>query len=514
MHWHGLRARLDEADARLKYDPIDEGALAARAAALDELGLIDDAIEAYVRLLHHDGSQPGPFVRLGSLLATQSRIEPARTVFGEAALRFPTHSAAHTGLGNVLIDAGDAAGARAAFAAALQIDPDDATAHRGIAILLEREGAFEAAARAWSRAFPEGRLVFESYHGIGPPVRVLLLGSALGGNIPLRLVLNSHIFQVATLIVEAYRDGVVIPEHDVVMNGVGDAYRSARALLLAERIVARLTTPIVNLPARVRATTRVEVARRIADIPGVIVPPIASVPRAELLAHDAAQRLAERGFTFPLLLRSPGYHTGEHFERVETADDLRAAADALPGDALLVIGFVDTAGPDGAYRKYRAMTIAGGVYPLHLAISPGWKVHYFTSAMADDDAFRAEEEAFLADPAAAVGLAAMGALAAIAERLGLDYGGVDFGIARDGRIVVFEANATMVLLPPPTEAHFAYRRPYMERAITAARAMLQRRAGLSNDAPGEPVTDADLLRFAHMIAKAERSMPTFDIGPP
>ena len=53
--------------------------------------------------------------------------------------------------------------------------------------------------------------------------------------------------------------------------------------------------------------------------------------------------------------------------------------------------------PDGMARKYRVMFIGGVAYPLHLAISADWKVHYFTAAMAADPAFRAEERRFLDD---------------------------------------------------------------------------------------------------------------------
>ena len=79
--------------------------------------------------------------------------------------------------------------------------------------------------------------------------------------------------------------------------------------------------------------------------------------------------MANRQFTFPLLLRSPGYHTGRNFILVETAAELSTAAAGLPGDDLLVIEYLDARGRDGNARKYRVMMIGGRIYPLHLAIS-------------------------------------------------------------------------------------------------------------------------------------------------
>src|ERR1700679_1294806 len=58
-------------------------------------------------------------------------------------------------------------------------------------------------------------------------------------------------------------------------------------------------------------------------------------------------------------------------------------------------------GPGGP--KYRVMMIGGKIYPLHLAISRNWKVHYFTSDMADKPDHRSEEAAFLADMPAVLG---------------------------------------------------------------------------------------------------------------
>ena len=154
------------------------------------------------------------------------------------------------------------------------------------------------------------------------------------------------------------------------------------------------------------------------------------------------------GFDFPLLLRSPGYHTGRNFMFVERHSELAAAAAGLPGDDLLVIEYLDARGKDGNARKYRVMMIGGEIYPLHLAISRNWKVHYFTSDMADKPDHRSEEAVFLGDMRSALGDVAMTALEGIRDALGLDYAGVDFGLAPNGDLLLFEANATMVIAVP------------------------------------------------------------------
>jgi hypothetical protein len=94
--------------------------------------------------------------------------------------------------------------------------------------------------------------------------------------------------------------------------------------------------------------------------------------------------------------------------------------------------------------------------------------------MEQDAARREEERRFLADPARCIGSGAMTSVGAIGQRLGLDYAGIDFGLLADGRVVVFEANATM-LVHLERDPCFAYRNPAVEAIRAAFEAMLIRR---------------------------------------
>jgi glutathione synthase/RimK-type ligase-like ATP-grasp enzyme len=114
-------------------------------------------------------------------------------------------------------------------------------------------------------------------------------------------------------------------------------------------------------------------------------------------------------------------------------------------------------------------------YPLHLAISDDWKVHYFTAAMAANAGYREEERRFLEDMPAVLGERAMAALAGIAAALGLDYAGVDFALAPDGSVLLFEANATMVIHPPDPDPIWDNRRPAVDTVLRAVKQMLARR---------------------------------------
>ena len=251
---------------------------------------------------------------------------------------------------------------------------------------------------------------------------------------------------------------------------IGISFKSAQVTKL-ERTIALTTAPVINSPSKVLATGRADHAR-LANLPGVVMPLTVTLPRELLESFDAAATLARHGFRFPLLVRTPGFHTGRHFVRVESAETLASAVAGLPGKELTLIEFLDARGADGKVRKYRVMMIGGQLYPLHVAISSHWKIHYFTADMADQSNNRAEDAEFLENMPAVLGARAMEALEQIQATLGLDYGGVDFGLSASGDVLLFEANATMVVNPPEPDERWAYRRPAVERIFAAVRLML------------------------------------------
>jgi len=76
----------------------------------------------------------------------------------------------------------------------------------------------------------------------------------------------------------------------------------------------------------------------------------------------------------------------------------------------------------------------------------------------------------------ALGEKPMRALTGISDALGLDYAGVDFGLDSDGNVLLFEANATMVIAKPGPEPHWAYRHAAVDRVLAAVTEMIARRA--------------------------------------
>jgi hypothetical protein len=131
------------------------------------------------------------------------------------------------------------------------------------------------------------------------------------------------------------------------------------------------------------------------------------------------------------------------------------------------------------------MMVDGKLYPLHAAVSSNWKIHYFSAEMADNPEHRAEDAAFLDDLPGVIGPRAMAALEKIQSVLGLDYGGIDFGLSESGEVLLFEANATMVVLIPDEGAKWDYRRPAVEAIYKAVWTMLRNRvlSGMKSASP-------------------------------
>ena len=446
--------------------PVAE--LLQRARRLEGAGQDEPAKAAYVELLKLDPCHFAALNELGTLALSTGHRSAAQTAYARAVQCHPDNPIGRVNLGNVLFENGDFAAARQQYQAALASKRDLAEAHQGLARTLEQMGDAGAAEPHWHLGFAGHAIVKQRYRGGGRAIPALLLVSIKPGNIPTRQILDSRTFETTAIYAEFHDSAEALPAHAVVFNGIGDADLCQAGLRRAQALLSRTLAPVINAPERVRVTGRAENALRLGRLPDIVAPSMRRLTRAAL--PGAAD------LKFPLLLRAPGFHTGQHFVRVETRAQLAAAAGTLPGEEVLAIEYLNARGADGMARKYRVMMIDGALYPLHLAISDHWKVHYFTAAMADHPMHQAEEAAFLNDMPKVLGDKAMTALHAVQAALGLDFGGIDFGLDAAGNVLLFEANPTMLINPPDADAQWNYRRAASEHALQAARRMVLARA--------------------------------------
>jgi tetratricopeptide (TPR) repeat protein len=462
---------LTELERQLERLPDAVNVLFERACCLEDLGWVDQASQAYLATLQRDQHHFGALTNLGLMFLHGGDFANARALFTVALTQHPLTSMAHVNLAQAFREQGEYASAIAHYTAALKLDAHDFSALHGLALSHEAKGEIELAGEQFDRAFAERSSWKLPYLGAEPRYRVLLLVSARGGDIVSHPFLDNRLVETTMFPPEAWHAGMPLPEHDVVFNGIGDADRCARSLEFARALLATTTARVINDPARVLDTGRERVAARVAALPHVVA------PRVERLARDeiTADMLAAAHWTFPLLLRAPGYQAGRYFERVDDAAALDETLAGIPGADVFAIGFADARGSDGNVRKYRVLFVDGNLYPVHLAISRTWKVHYFSADMDAHAEHREEERAFLNDMTGVLGARNVATLQAIAAMLGLDYAGIDFSIDASGTMIVFEANATMAVYPPPAAERWAYRRPAYDAVIAAVQTVLLRR---------------------------------------
>jgi tetratricopeptide (TPR) repeat protein len=459
----------------LARDPARIDLAIERARLLIEMERFEEAKDIYLAILTKDPTQFVALNNLGTLLRAMGYHQAALKVHREVAALIPGDIKARVNLANNLRECGELDEARTNYETVLRAAPDHAEAHTGLAYVLMYLREKDTALEHWRKAArkPAPRTAPDK----SDLPRILVFSSPCGGNSPISRLLDKKMFQASYVVPDFCDVSEPLPAHDLVINAVGDADQCGTSLEALTPLMDRLAKPVLNRPERVLTTGRADNARLLGKLEDVVTPRIVSLSRDVLAGRAGVASLQERGFRFPLLLRSPGFHEGSHFLRVEAADDLAGMAARLPGRNLMAIEYLDARDADGKIRKFRVMMIDGRLYPLHKAIAHGWMIHYSSAEMAHSPEHRAEDAAFLEDMPAVLGAKAMAALERIRAALGLDYAGADFSLGRNGEVLLFEANATMSVPTPEKGAQWDFRRPAAERAQAAVRTMILARAG-------------------------------------
>jgi len=353
-----------------------------------------------------------------------------------------------------------------------QAAPDDAGALMDLATLLLLSGQQEAGLDLQAHALAMQRAYVRRAR---TPADLTLLAIVAPGdlmaNTPLYFLMEEAAIDLVILFAEPGGGLADPPPHDRAFLAIGESEATRAVLSGVAPTLARWPRPVLNGdPARIQRLSRDSVSGLMADAPGVCAPTSQRVTRAALEALAAGACPPSH---FPLLVRPIASHAGAGLARM---DDPAAIAPYLAErteDLFYLCPFVDYASTDGLYRKQRVALIQGRPFVCHLAISEHWMVHYLNAGMAENPARRAEEAAFMA--AFDQGFAARhaGAFAALHERLGLDYMGIDCAELEDGRLLLFEADTAMIVhaMDPPDP--FAYKAEPMRKLFAAFEAMVR-----------------------------------------
>jgi len=360
---------------------------------------------------------------------------------------------------------------RSAAYAMLRRDPFARDAHLRLYELEQMLGQPGAAIPHLRLALQSSRIVTLPAKRQPPQLTVLAISRVAlwEANTPLELIVDDetatlHRYYIDDL--DTQLGAEPLPAYDVLFNTIAESEAARPALALARTLAEREGVRPINPPETVAALGRASVAERFAHSSTILAPAVERVDAAALRAREIAE---------PLVVRPVGSQAGYALAYIGDAAAMRAYLDEQVHDAYFVMPFVDYHSDDGFYRKYRVMFVEGAPFAYHLAISPRWMIHYYNAAMAEHVWMREEEARFIADLGAVFRRTLRDALAEIAAAVPLEYFGIDCGMAPDGRLLLFEADAAMLVHGTDPPELYAYKRAGFERVKAALSALLERR---------------------------------------
>ena len=402
-------------------------------------------------------------------LRERGRAAEAIAAFQAGVERFPNEIALHQNLAQALYEAGDTPGAIAAHERALKLDPHSVASHLALYELLQVTGERDAALGHQREALERVRVFSHAAPTQRRSVLVLCAPGDWQANIPVDFLFDRSVTTVHKLyLIDTVRlQSDRLPNYDVVWNAIAESPEAAPYLALEGHIMAAQNKPALNAPDRVLATARILLPHILAAT-GAIVAATGEIPRAAL-------ENGELPFGFPVIVRPVGSHAGLGLEKLESPGDIAPYAQRTQAQRYFVSPFVDYSSADGYFRKYRIVFVDGEPYPVHLAISQKWMIHYYNAPMAENRWMRDEEAAFLANIESVFDGPRMEALRVIASGVGLEYFGIDCALTPEGKVLVFEADPAMLVHTSDPIDLYPYKHEFVPRIYRAVERMIDRR---------------------------------------
>jgi glutathione synthase/RimK-type ligase-like ATP-grasp enzyme len=361
-------------------------------------------------------------------------------------------------------------------------DATNATLWINLSVVLQCIGQREVGLSIQEVALQQQRIYHLRAAAQPARVRLLLLSVAgdISANTPLDCLLeNCDVELVYYYVTPGNPLALPVPEHDAVFVAVCESDDNREILNLLVPALSNWPKPVINKPEHIAPTGREAASRLLQDAPGLLIPPTLPVPRSLLLDIAAGKvALTEQfaGYDVPIIVRPLGSHAGRDLARIESANELADYLGRVREEEFFISPFIDYSGKDGLFRKYRVVLVDGKPYASHMGVSANWMIHYVNAGMYEDAAKRGQEAEFMKH-FEDFALHHRAALDAIYARTKLDYLCIDCAETRDGHLLIFEIDHTMVVHAMDPELLFPYKQIYMLKVKNAFRDMLKRLTG-------------------------------------
>jgi hypothetical protein len=324
------------------------------------------------------------------------------------------------------------------------------------------------------------RLYRSSWPASPNALRVLAFKSAgeFSTNTPIEFLLEGSDVVLYSLYVVPGQPLPQAPDHDIAINTVGESDPDRLVMQEIERQIPTWPCPVLNRPDRAIQLSRDGMYDLLRAVPGLVMPPTVRMDRAdfEKLGGGLLPGGQFHGYpTFPLIARPIGSHAGRGLVKLDSAGAVDAYLAGQGEGGFFLSPYIDYRSADGQYRKYRVIWVDGRPYPCHMAIADQWKVWYYNAGMVDSLAKRAEEEQFMSAFDEGFAHRHAAALAAMVDRFGLEYVGIDCAELPDGRLIVFEGDISLVVHDMDPPDLYPYKSPPTQKLFAAFYDMLKRK---------------------------------------
>ena len=186
-----------------------------------------------------------------------------------------------------------------------------------------------------------------------------------------------------------------LPDHDVAIVIASDSEDCRDALRMIDQAVPRWPRPLLNPPKLVGNLDRDKLYRLLKVSTGSRFPRRIRVTRdAAVCSRDSRPECwRHRCFSHHRPAARLACRRRSRQDRRSRGDG--ALSRPTAGKDFFVARFVDYAGDDGLFRKYRVVFVDGKPYACHMAIADRWDIWYLNANMAHSADKRLEEATFM-----------------------------------------------------------------------------------------------------------------------
>ncbi|NRA19291.1 MAG: RimK family alpha-L-glutamate ligase [Oceanospirillaceae bacterium] len=364
---------------------------------------------------------------------------------------------------------------------------DDAEALLDLSVLLQLQHQKEAGLALQHEALKQQQVYNLTPTNITTSIKLLAIYTSgdLMTNTPLEFIAEGAGFELQILyIADGIPQAQVIPEHDIAIVALSELDRNAAALHQIEGLLPRLNCPILNLPAKIKGLARDSISHTLQDIDGIEIPQTFRRSKQTLLSLDAQQTLSESlqlAINFPIIIRPVDSHAGINLAKINSHQQLRHYLHSATAANFFIAPFHDYKSSDGQYRKYRIMLIDGKPFIAHMATSDDWMIHYLNAGMLECATKRFSEAQLMGNFEQSFARHHQRALSQLSQAVDLEYFGIDCAETKDGKLLIFEACASLNIHAMDCEQTFPYKKAQMQKIFDAFLQMLMDK--VNNKAP-------------------------------